>query len=110
MSDIFYVEASEEDVRAALEVALTGEEMAWLDFEERPKPRDPFEDDGRGEIITTMTVVIWTANAVAAGIVGGAAWDLTKKAAASQLTKKAWDALKKRFGDHDVTEAPAGDR
>lgn len=109
MSDIFYVEASEDEVRAALADALTAEEMAWLGFEERPKPRDPFADDGRGEVITIMTVVIWTANAVAAGVVGGAAWDLTKKAAASQLTKKAWDALKKRFGDHGVSEAPTGD-
>jgi len=41
--------------------------------------------------------VLWTANAAATGVVGGAAWDLTKKA----LT-----ALKKRFGAENVAEAP----
>lgn len=93
------MEASEEDVRVALEGALTADEMSRLGFEERPKPRDPFADDGRGELITLMTVVLWTANAVAAGVVGGAAWDLTKKAG---------EALKKRFGDGHVAEAPTG--
>ena len=97
MSDTFYVEASEADVRAALDAGLTDDEMSLLGFEERAKPSDPYADDGRGEIITVMTVVLWTANAAATGVVGGAAWDLTKKA----LT-----ALKKRFGAENVAEAP----
>jgi hypothetical protein len=100
MSDIFYVEASEADVRAALEDVLTAEEMSLLGFEEREKPSDAYEDDGRGEVVTLMVAVVWTANAVAAGVVGGAAWD---------LTKKAWAALKDRFGDDHVAEAPASE-
>jgi hypothetical protein len=81
MSEMLNVEASEDEVRHALEDVFTPEQLAsWLRFERREKAADPFDDHENGEVITFVTVVIWTAQAIASGVIGGAAWDLTKKA------------------------------
>lgn len=93
MSEMLNVEAPVEEVRAVLADTLSAEELSLLRFDQREKAPDPFDVGERGEVITLITVVIWTAQAVASGVVGGAAWDLTKKAHA---------ALARRFGEHNV--------
>jgi hypothetical protein len=86
------VTAAGEDVVAALRAGLSDQELGDLEValgETAPSVLSP--EPRRAEPVTTATVIVW----VASGIVGGAAYDLTKKVA--QL-------LIARFGKEHVAE------
>lgn len=83
MSQQIAVEASETEVRQALQAALSPEELSDLGFSESEKARDPFDPGKRGEAITFLTIVIWVGGAAGGGIVGGVAYDVLKKATAA---------------------------
>lgn len=100
MSEVLQVEAGIEEVRAAVAEALTPKELEHLDFDEREKELDPFEAAERGEAVTMVTVLIWTAQAVASGVVGGIAYDLAKKASTALVAK---------FGEDRVLETEEGE-
>lgn len=87
MNVLLTVEASEADVRAELQSALSAEEFALIAFEQREPIVNSFEPPERGEAVTFLTVVIWTAQAVAGGIIGGIAYDASKKATAALIAK-----------------------
>ena len=81
------VEANEAEVRAALEHILTPAELNELTFEEMEKEKDPFDASERGETVSFLTVILWTGNVVASGVIGGIAYDLLKKVT-TELARK----------------------
>ncbi|SFI55278.1 hypothetical protein SAMN02799626_00106 [Caulobacter sp. UNC279MFTsu5.1] len=83
--------ASTDEVRRVLEEELGPDALAGLAISDAPQ--DPFAPAERGEALTLAALVTWTAGAVAGGVVGNAAYDALKAAAA---------ALIKRFGAQRV--------
>ena len=90
------VEATRDDVIAVLRDGLTAEEFSTLEFgEQSPDDGTSFAPDPRrAEPVTAMTILIW----VASGMVGNAAYDLTKKAV---------QVLSAKFGPDNVAERDA---
>jgi hypothetical protein len=83
------IEARAEAVRATLAECLTPDELGQFSISEEAVEPDPFEASGRGEALTFFTVLVWTGQAVASGVV----YDLVKKASV---------ALQNKFGKESV--------
>ena len=93
------VDASPEEVRAALQDGLSPEDVdrVAVDLEER----DPFDIDERGEALTFATVVTWIALSAVGGVIGNAAHDGLKKVAAILVAKFGKDRV------HEEDDVPA---
>jgi hypothetical protein len=87
------IDADPAAVETALASSLSAEERAEFSVEQHPRDADPFDAPDRGEAVTFVTVMIWTGQAVASGVVGGIAYDLLKKTSA---------ILQKQFGEEQV--------
>lgn len=95
------VDASAEEVRAALLEALSAEEVDQVSVDE--KERDPFDVDERGEVLTFTTVVTWIALSAVGGVIGNATYDGLKRVASILVAKFGKDRV------HEEDDVPAED-